>query len=117
MYNDDDIFNEPLTGNRSSRGFDEFDEMFDFENSIRNRSSYDSYNERYDDDIFNERLSSYTESRDDLISERPSAKPYDFMELDVPGSSEIDVNVYNKALDDLKRSFKESVDIINMLRR
>ena len=118
MY-DDDIFNETLGGNRSyDNKYDEFNEMFDFENSVRNRSSYNSYNERYDDDnIFNERISAYTESKDGLIPERPSAKPYDFMELDVPSSDEIDVNVYNRALDDLKRSFKESVDIIEMLRR
>lgn len=117
MYNDFDIFNEPLSGQKSSKGFDNFDEMFDFENSIRNRSSYNSYNECYDDDIFNERLSSYTESRSDLISEKPFAKPYDFMELDIPNDSEPDADAYNRALDDLKRSFKEAVDIIEMIRR
>lgn len=117
MYNDFDIFDEPLSGNRSSKSFDEFDEMFDFENSIRNRSSYNSYNESYDDDIFNERLSSYNESRCDSISEKPCSKPYDFMELDIPNGSEIDEDAYNRSLDDLKRSFKEATDIIEMLRR
>lgn len=118
MYNDFDIFNEPLNGStsRNSRS-DEFDEMFDFERSVNNRSSYNSYNEASDDfDIFNERLSPYTESNHE-IPERPSAKPYDFMEMEVPNSSEIDSNAYNKALDQLKRSFKESVDIIEMLRK
>ena len=96
-----------------------------------------SFTESYDDDNFDSSLddllsddsNSYNESSelDDLLSdymqegsgeipERPSAKPYDEKSIPTARSSEIDQSVYNKQIENLKRSFKESVDIIESMK-
>lgn len=86
-------------------------------------------NSRYDDDFMIESYDTIgDDSSDSLdldtfydegaheIGETPSARPYDKSEISVPKSSEIDVTVYNKQLEQLKRTFKESVDIIESIR-
>ena len=48
-------------------------------------------------------------------SETPKAKPYDASSVSVPTKVTLTADVYNNALSALKKSFKESVDIIEML--
>lgn len=47
------------------------------------------------------------------IPEKPTAKPYDQKDVPASRSSEIPLTAYNKNIDNLKRSFKENVEIIN----
>ena len=47
------------------------------------------------------------------IPEKPTAKPYDQRDVPASRSSEIPLTAYNKNIDNLKRSFKENVEIIN----
>jgi hypothetical protein len=49
------------------------------------------------------------------VSETPSGKPYDAAAVSVPKSSAITAEVYNSALAALKKSFKEGVEIMEML--
>ena len=83
---------------------------------------------RYDDSFMIESYDTIGDDSDSLdldtfysegaheIGETPSARPYDKSEISVPKSSEIDVSVYNKQLEQLRRTFKESVDIIESIR-
>ena len=48
-------------------------------------------------------------------SETPKAKPYDNASVSIPSKVTLTSDVYNNALSALKKSFKESVEIIEML--
>lgn len=49
-------------------------------------------------------------------SEKPKSDNYDATSVKTSGSKEISASVYNKALDDLKKSFKESIEVMDMLK-
>ena len=83
------------------------------DNNSYNESYDESYNESSDlDDL----LSDYMQEGSGEIPERPSARPYDEKSIPSARSSEIDQSVYNKQIENLKRSFKESVDIIESMK-
>lgn len=101
FYRDDSEYMQE-SSKKSSRYDDEF--MIESYDTIG-----DDSNDSLDLDTF------YDEGAHE-IGETPSARPYDKSEISVPKSSEIDVTVYNKQLEQLKRTFKESVDIIESIR-
>lgn len=93
-------------------------------------NDYDySYNRRYrEEDDLDRKLREMKESSSEVdifgdfesifesnheIPERPTAKPYDQKDVPASRSSEIPLTAYNKNIDNLKRSFKENVEIIN----
>ena len=49
-------------------------------------------------------------------SEKPKSNNYDATSIKSSGSKEISATVYNKALDDLKKNFKESIEVMDMLK-
>lgn len=90
-----------------------------YEDETKRTSSYteSSSNDDYfsfdsDDDSSIENF--FSESGE--IAEKPSAKPYDQCEISVPKSSEISADAWNKQLEQQRRSFRESVDIINSIK-
>ena len=101
FYRDDSEYMQENT-KKSSRYDDEF--MIESGDTIGEESE-DSLN-----------LDSFYDEGAHEIGETPSARPYDKSEISVPKSSEIDVTVYNKQLEQLKRTFKESVEIIESIR-
>lgn len=111
FYRDDDSNYMQESSRRNSR----YDDDYMIDDSY---NSYGSYNESssnvdFDTDIDFNRF--FIEGAHE-IGETPSARPYDKSELSIPKSAEIDVSVYNKQIEQLKRTFKESVDIIESIR-
>lgn len=51
------------------------------------------------------------------LSEKPTAKPADEASIPVPSKIEMDASTYNEALAKLQQSFKEGVDVLDMLKR
>ena len=49
------------------------------------------------------------------LKESPNSKPYDSRSLEVPKKTEITVDTYNDAISQLKKTFKEAVDIMSIL--
>ena len=102
FYRDDSDYMQEST-KKNSRYDDEF--MIESYDTIGDDSSEDTLD-----------LDKFYDEGAHEIGETPSAKPYDKSEISVPKSSEIDVTVYNKQLEQLRRTFKESVEIIESIR-
>lgn len=51
------------------------------------------------------------------IGEKPSAQQYDKKDVPASRNSDIPKTVYDKQLENLKRSFKEDVEFINLISR
>lgn len=123
FYRDDDNYTTSSSSRRSKYDDDFMIESsdtidsnsdsddFDFNRFFAEGASSKSKDYNYDDD-----LDDYMSEGAHEIGETPSARPYDKCELSIPKSDEIDVSVYNKQLDQLKRTFKESVEIIESIR-
>ena len=51
------------------------------------------------------------------LSETPTSKPKDAMSISVPGGTVLNSSVYNDALTNLQKSFKESIEVIEMMKQ
>lgn len=117
-FDDDYEYEEPKktkSYSESSR-YDDDDES-DIDRALRDsmRLLKESKNSSYDDDdpFGDDFDNAYSEGAHE-IAERPTAKIKDQYEVPVPKSSDIPLDAYSKQLADLRRSFKENVELIDM---
>ena len=116
---DDDYDYEPR---REEKSYSESTRSYDEDESDIDKALRDSMRllkeskSRYEDedDPFADLKDVYSEGANE-IAERPSAKIKDQYEVPVPKSSDIPLDAYSKQLADLKRSFKENCELIEMI--